>query len=181
MLNPELSHVPGQRALNFLKESPSIAKSIHYEEEKEVSRASTFIGPALDARHRCEVSSYYIHAVLTGRTAFLTTNLPDVNATHVTEVGTTWLLGRDVSCAITIDHRAISRCHAVVGHCPDRGFYIVDLGSTNGTRVNCRAIVPNEPRFLQDGDLLEFSNMRAEFFISGWKSGSGQLQETHFN
>ncbi|MBW4691007.1 MAG: FHA domain-containing protein [Lyngbya sp. HA4199-MV5] len=114
----------------------------------------------------------------TGRTAFLTTNLPDNRATHVTSVGTSWLVGRSTNCAISINNASISRCHAVIGHCPDRGFYIMDVGSSNGTFVNCRRLAALEQRFLNDGDLVELSHTRMEFFISGYSNRQPAHQDT---
>jgi pSer/pThr/pTyr-binding forkhead associated (FHA) protein len=45
----------------------------------------------------------------------------------------------------------VSGAHAIVEQ--DNGrFYLVDLGSTNGTRLNGRRIAPNHPEPLSDGD-----------------------------
>jgi pSer/pThr/pTyr-binding forkhead associated (FHA) protein len=144
----------------------------------DVSRVATFIGPVLNAQSRCEISSYYIQAVTTGRTAFLITNLSDMGANYVTEVANSWLIGRNSSCAIAVMNRSISRCHAVIGCCTDRGFYIMDLGSSNGTRVNRRRLVPQEQRFLQDGDLIELSSIQVEFFVIDSAARSRSAQDT---
>jgi hypothetical protein len=178
MLNLKLTSVCNQRALSFLKENPAISESLFAEVGHDIGQVATFIGPVLDAQSRCELSSYYIQAVTTGRTAFLTTNLSDMGANHVTQVTNSWLIGRNASCAIAIMHRSISRCHAVIGWGAERGFYIMDLGSTNGTRVNCRRLVPQEPHVLYDGDLIEFSNLRVEFFVVDWGKRSSRSLET---
>lgn len=174
-----LSTNSDQRALHFLKQNPTISRSLIAEVGDDISRVATFIGPVLEAGSRCEISPYYIQAVTTGRTAFLTTNLHDAGETHVTEVAVSWLIGRNSSCAIAIMNRSISRCHAVIGRCSERGFYIMDVGSSNGTRVNRRRLVPHEQHFLKDGDLLEFSSLRVEFFVAGEQSQPTQLQDTH--
>ncbi len=47
-----------------------------------------------------------------------------------------WMvIGRGRSADILIAEPTISRAHAVIGH-DDEGFFVQDLGSTNGTRVN---------------------------------------------
>lgn len=178
MSNLKLSTNSDSRALNFLEKNPAISQSLFAEVGHDISRVATFIGPVLDAHTRCEISYYYIQAVTTGRTTFLTTNLSDMGATHVTEVATSWLIGRNASCAIAIMNRSISRCHAVIGHCADRGFYIMDLGSSNGTRLNRRLLVPQEQYFLRDGDLIELSNIRVEFFAVNWGQKAARSQET---
>jgi len=178
MLNLKPSSEPDLKALKFLEKNPAISESLLADFGPNLSQVATIIAPILTASNRCEISSYYIQAVTTGRTAFLTTNLPDVHSAHVTEVATSWLIGRSTTCAIAIQDTSISRCHAVVGYCASRGFYIMDVGSSNGTSVNRRKLVSLEQRFLNDGDLVELSNTRVEFFISGWQDGIASLQET---
>ena len=169
MLNLQPSTEPDNLALKFLEKNPSISQSLLADCGPDLSQVATIIEPVLNAPNRCEISSYYIQAVTTGRTAFLTTNLPDGQTTHVTEVASSWLIGRSRTCAISIQSSSISRCHAVVGHCPNRGFYIMDVGSSNGTFVNRRRLTPLEQHYLLDGDLVELSHTRVEFFISGWR------------
>jgi hypothetical protein len=146
--------------------------------ELDISRISTLVEPILNVANRCEVSIYYIQAVAAGRSAFLTTNLPDAHTTHVTEAAGSWVVGRSRTCAIAIPNPSISRCHAVIGHCPTGGFYIMDLGSRNGTFVNQRRLSPQEQVFLKDGDVLEFSHTRVECFLSGWQEGTLVVQDT---
>lgn len=153
---------------DFLQQNPAISQSLLAETGHDIHRVATIIGPILDAPSRCEISSYYIQAVTTGRTAFLTTNLPDISGTHVTEAAAGWLIGRSPNCAIALQDPSISRCHAVIGYRPDQGFYIIDVGSSNGTFVNGRRLVPMVQRYLKDSDLIELSHTRVEFFVSGW-------------
>lgn len=44
-------------------------------------------------------------------------------------------------------------------------FFVEDLGSTNGTKLNGQAIPPNQPRPLKDGDTLELGLLRLTFKI----------------
>lgn len=54
--------------------------------------------------------------------------------------------------------RTISRLHFKLVFVEDAGFAIVDLASTNGTRVNDRALQPGVPRFLRSGDYISLAN-----------------------
>ncbi len=44
-------------------------------------------------------------------------------------------------------------------------FFVEDLASTNGTRVNGQVIPPNQPRPIKDGDILELGLLRLTFKI----------------
>lgn len=47
----------------------------------------------------------------------------------------TWRIGRDADNDIVIDAQGVSRAHAEILVCGDRGLVIRDIGSTNGTRI----------------------------------------------
>lgn len=179
MLNLKPSGRFDQRTLTFLEENPSISETLMAELGPNISEVATIIEPILEAPKRCGISRYYIQAVATGRTAFLTTNLPHVTSSCVPGNTTSWVVGRSHNCAIAILDKAVSRCHAVIGHQPGEGFHVRDLGSSNGTFVNRSRLTPLEQRFLCDGDLLEFSKFRVEFFISGWSAATVVTYDTH--
>jgi len=61
-------------------------------------------------------------------------------------------LGRGEQNAIIIDEEAVSGSHCELRRKGD-GFVIVDLGSTNGTRIN-GVTVRREPRKLREGDSI---------------------------
>jgi FHA domain len=180
MLNLKSSDQVDSRALTFLHQHPCLSQSLIADLGADFSQFATLIEPILDAPKRCEISDYYIQALTTGRTAFLATNLPDRNSTCVTKTSTSWLIGRSDNCAIAILDKRISRCHAAIGHFCDRGFYIMDLGSSNGTFVNRFRLPPLEQRFLKDGDLIEFSRIRIEFYVSGQKDDNNDIPDTQF-
>jgi pSer/pThr/pTyr-binding forkhead associated (FHA) protein len=180
MLNLKPSGRFDQRTLTFLEENPSISETLIAELGPNISEVATIIEPILEAPNRCEASRYYIQAVAAGRTAFLTTNLPHVPFTCIPGSTTNWVVGRSHNCAIAILDKSVSRCHAVIGHDPGAGFHIRDLGSSNGTFVNCSRLTPLEQRLLSDGDLLEFSKFRIEFFISGWSAATAVSYDTQY-
>jgi pSer/pThr/pTyr-binding forkhead associated (FHA) protein len=62
-----------------------------------------------------------------------------------------WMvIGRGRSADVVIAEPTISRAHAAVGY-DEKGFFMQDLGSTNGTRVNGKR--QNHAR-LDDGDQI---------------------------
>ncbi len=60
------------------------------------------------------------------------------------------VIGRLPDCAVTLTDPQVSRHHAEIAH-DDRGYRIVDLGSTNGTQVNGVTV---REQALADGDLV---------------------------
>jgi hypothetical protein len=73
------------------------------------------------------------------------------------------LIGRDVANDIVIDHPTVSRRHAVLQQIGD-GFFIMDLDSRNGTRVNGRSA--RERRALEAGDKVRIGQVRAVFAVA---------------
>jgi diguanylate cyclase (GGDEF)-like protein len=71
-------------------------------------------------------------------------------------------LGRLSGLDVEIDAEGISRRHARIGR-DAGGWYIEDLGSTNGTQVND---VPISRKALADGDLLRCGNTVCKFLAS---------------
>lgn len=110
--------------------------------------------------------SYYLQATRIDHRAFLTTNLTDIGQAQVTDIGSTWLLGRSRNCAIMVPDRSISRCHAVIGHDSQQGFYIMDVGSSNGTYLNQQRLTGLKRHTLNDGDIITLCHLRVEFFIN---------------
>src|SRR5262249_16460427 len=72
------------------------------------------------------------------------------------------LIGRGEDCAIPIPHPSVSRRHACI-EAGAEGFWIADLGSTNGTFVND---LPIESTPLKDGDYLRVGNCIYRFLSS---------------
>ena len=66
------------------------------------------------------------------------------------------IVGRDPECAIFIDAPLLSRAHARIDQ-KEGGHVVVDLGSTNFTKVNGERVTSVE---LRDGDEIHFSRAR---------------------
>lgn len=73
------------------------------------------------------------------------------------------LVGRDPSADVRIDEPLVSRSHARIER---RGaaYFVIDLGSTNYTRVNGVAVAERE---LKHGDELLFGRARCLFLLEG--------------
>lgn len=56
----------------------------------------------------------------------------------------------------------ISRLHASLSIGQD-GVYLLDLGSSNGSVINQRRLVPHVPYPLKDGDLIVFGKLQVRF------------------
>jgi hypothetical protein len=63
-------------------------------------------------------------------------------------------IGRGSDCTIVLPERAVSRHHARIER-RNQGYFLVDLGSRNGTHVNGKEV--NQPYLLQDGDEIQIA------------------------
>jgi pSer/pThr/pTyr-binding forkhead associated (FHA) protein len=61
-------------------------------------------------------------------------------------------IGRGSDCDILLPERAVSRHHARIER-RNQGYFLLDLGSKNGTHVNGQEV--KEPYLLQDGDEIQ--------------------------
>jgi hypothetical protein len=71
-------------------------------------------------------------------------------------------IGRMPECDLILTDSNVSRRHAEIRPTPD-GFALIDLGSTNGCRVNGVQVTQRD---LRDGDELTFGNTRMTFQAS---------------
>lgn len=181
MLDLPSSSQPAQDISSFSQPSVAVrslsqlpSKPLETKGAPAFDKASTLVGANLEPPKVVSPVAYYIQATVTRhssqpsvlKAAFLTTNLSNLEDAKVTEVAPIWSIGRSSNCAIAILNPSISRCHAVIDHIPIQGFYITDLGSSNGTFVNRQRLPILERRSLTDGDLISFSHIHVEFFVS---------------
>src|SRR5437660_7650459 len=68
-------------------------------------------------------------------------------------------VGRGSSCQIQVTDAGVSSKHAKV-YCENNQFYVMDLGSTNGTYVNDKDV---DRQALEDGDVVTFGMTKATF------------------
>ncbi len=84
--------------------------------------------------------------------------------------GHLWTAGRDPSCEIFIDSPHVSRKHFELAR-TNEGFFLTDLGSSNGTKLNGLRTPPHEPTRLDSGDELRVMNVVMLF----------EIRDTHFS
>ena len=68
-------------------------------------------------------------------------------------------IGRDTERGIVLNHRTVSRRHAVIRQV-EGSLVMEDLGSTYGTLVNDRPLEKGKSVILEDGDVLRFGKIR---------------------
>jgi len=78
--------------------------------------------------------------------------------------GQLWVAGRDHTCEIPIESPHVSRKHFELARTKE-GFFLTDLGSSNGTKINGQRIPPHEPTKLESGDELQIKNVSMTFEI----------------
>ena len=84
---------------------------------------------------------------------------PDGNEVEFPLAAGVLLIGRDEEADIRVDEPLVSRAHARIER---RGgaYFVLDLGSTNLTKVNGEVVRERE---LRDGDELHFARARCRF------------------
>jgi adenylate cyclase len=75
---------------------------------------------------------------------------------------TCWTIGRSQDNNFVLKDRWISRAHAMLQHMETGEYYLIDLGSRNGTFVNGRRV--SIPVTLNNGDRLTFGQTDLEFY-----------------
>lgn len=60
----------------------------------------------------------------------------------------------------------VSGRHAQISRTPSGGWQVMDLGSTNGTRVNGQQLVPNSPVAFWVGDVISFADIDFEAVLT---------------
>lgn len=75
--------------------------------------------------------------------------------------GQTWAVGRGEGCGVLLDSRSVSRLHALIQRRTAGDYYLVDLGSRNGSFVNGKRVSLPVP--LHDGDRVIFAEQELLF------------------
>ncbi len=72
-------------------------------------------------------------------------------------------LGRDAACEIAIGHGSVSREHALFSREGD-AWFMTDLGSSNGTKLNDKPLEPNvKAKLPRDMAILDFGGVRLTY------------------
>jgi hypothetical protein len=108
----------------------------------------------------------YIQAVEIEQGACVASNCLCATQVEIAPIASGWAIGRSPTCAIRIQHNSISRCHAILSYQPELGFYLTDLGSSNGTWLNSQRLNPMQRYGLQDGDRLRIGKFIVDFYMA---------------
>ncbi|MEA5465118.1 FHA domain-containing protein [Leptothoe sp. PORK10 BA2] len=130
--------------------------------------ASTIVDSILTVQERCQVTPFYIQAVIANSSVFLVSNTGSSETLNLTNAGACWLVGKSISCALPVEDSTVDPCHAVIRHTPEAGFFIADVGSQSGTHLNRRRLPPQKRQLLRDGDMIELGNLVVEFFVDNF-------------
>ncbi len=156
----------------------SIPASVEAELDDLIARAETFVGEGmsdepddyLDHDHDLDrelfkkTAPQYMHGVVRGQQAYLTTNLLESSSLMLLQPQMVWTLGRNREAGIPIRDRMLSRRHASIIYLrEDRAFFLLDLNSMNGSYVNGVRV---DQQRLKDGDLVRIGNTEFFFFVS---------------
>ena len=94
---------------------------------------------------------------------------------RVVPLGPATTLGRAPTADIPLLDARCSRVHARIERTP-RGFVLLDMGSTNGTRLNGQTLAPATARALESGDWIQTGSTVLEFHLG---PEAARLRETH--
>jgi FHA domain len=150
----------------------AIPESVEAEIDDLIARAETFTGDdgsehddhEFDAELFQRTAPKYMHGVVRGQQAYLTTNLLETGSLMLLQPQMVWTLGRNREAGIPVRDRMLSRRHASIIYLrEERSFSLLDLNSMNGSYVNGVRV---DQQQLKDGDFLRIGNTEFFFFIS---------------
>jgi pSer/pThr/pTyr-binding forkhead associated (FHA) protein len=75
-----------------------------------------------------------------------------------------WVIGRGRGADAVLAEPTISRAHAAIGFAREEGFFVQDLGSTNGTLLNGVRTLRTS---LSDGDKIQMGKLQLRVGIPG--------------
>ena len=138
-----------------VKTPPIDLKSSKIQESKVQPEQTRTLAPTLPTKL---VQTINTHIEITARAALVLASGQRIDLTE--EIVK---IGRHQSCTIVFADSNVSRVHAQLQH-DSTGWLVVDLGSTNGIKVNGTKI--SKEKSLTDGDELEFGTSTARFVAS---------------
>lgn len=116
------------------------------------------------SRALASVTLPYVQGVALAHQAHLVTNLLQGKTQALIQPQRTWIIGRDPRrVVIPIQDKRLSRFHAAIRYVENRGFYLVDLGSSNGSFVNGELV--RQSSVLKDGDRIRLGSLSFIFFL----------------
>jgi pSer/pThr/pTyr-binding forkhead associated (FHA) protein len=105
----------------------------------------------------------FVTGIIQSQRPCLMTNLVEGKTQTLFQPQGIWTIGRDRQLAISIPDPHLSRHHAAIYYLPNKGYYLVDFKSTNGTYVNGEPVHGHIS--LKDGDCIRLSTLAFYFFL----------------
>lgn len=81
-----------------------------------------------------------------------------------------YTIGREIDCAVSINHPSVSRVHAEIRTLSGGRFEMLDRGSSNGVKVNGHDL---RRALLEGGDLIELGDVKLRFLERGQAMRAG--------
>lgn len=106
----------------------------------------------------------YIQAGVEDQQIYLVTNLLQGRTQKLFQPQNCWIIGRDRKIGLSIQDKRLSRRHAMIRYVQQRGFYLSDLNSTNGTYLNGEPV--RRPILLKEGDRIRLGSLSFIFFMT---------------
>ncbi|MBE8163169.1 MAG: FHA domain-containing protein [Bdellovibrionaceae bacterium] len=88
-----------------------------------------------------------------------------------------WIIGRATDCNTNINYGKLSRYHLEINK-DSSGYWVTDLGSVNGTKLNGDKLKKNESQELAHGDTIEVKKLKISFEIINENYQNFQIAST---
>ncbi|MBE9101053.1 FHA domain-containing protein [Vacuolonema iberomarrocanum] len=115
----------------------------------------------------------YIQGLVLRQQIYLVTNILGNGSQSLTQSQNLWIIGRDSQRVnLPISDKRLSRRHAAIRYV-NGYFYLVDLGSRNGSYINGEPV--RRCMRLKDGDRIRLGSLSFAFFICNFMQSPPQL------
>jgi pSer/pThr/pTyr-binding forkhead associated (FHA) protein len=116
----------------------------------------------------------FVQGMVRDQQICLVTNLVGGNTQALEQPQNIWTIGRDSQrVVIPLGDRRLSRVHAAIQYTKGEGFYLIDLGSSNGSYVNGEPV--RRQALLKDGDRVRLGSFTFTFLLCESRRSLGGL------
>jgi len=106
----------------------------------------------------------YVQGSIIHKQVYLITNILRGKTQAFIQPQNIWTIGRDSrQVVLPIQDSRLSRCHAAIRYVENRGFQLLDLGSSNGSFVNGESI--KHTTWIKDGDRIRLGSLTFTFSV----------------
>lgn len=75
------------------------------------------------------------------------------------------IIGRSQDCDLVVPHTSVSRKHCQIDEI-DGSLYVTDLGSSNGTFINSKRLVPSEKQLLSSNEVFIVGKLESQALLT---------------